>query len=259
MRQARSQLGSRLAVASSAKISRPRPPAGRTAGARRRSRRKASTSAERAFAGRRFLCSSLMRRAQPHRGVVEHRAAMRQAGIGAGQQVDADAFLEGRVRPDALDDDDALLQPVEGAGVDDDAALVVADADAVAIGEAEAGQRLGMDQRRRPALAGDAGGRVVEAGVEERARRRRTMRNGRSGSPSSMIATWSGNSGSAAHGRGPIGPPSSPNWRGSGISCRDGRSRRGNARSRTAARNRARCLRRMPPGRAGRWPERLRR
>ena len=84
------------------------------------------------------------------------RATLRRPGIGAGQEVDADAFLEGGVRPHPLDDDDALLQPVKGAGMDDDAALVVADADALAVFDAEPGQRLGMNERGRPPLAGDA-------------------------------------------------------------------------------------------------------
>src|SRR3954470_18396333 len=51
MRQARSQVGSRLAVASSAKISRPRFPEGGGGGTRRNSRRNASTSADRDSAG----------------------------------------------------------------------------------------------------------------------------------------------------------------------------------------------------------------
>src|SRR5204862_6576260 len=129
-------VGSRLAVASSAKTSRPRPAAGRTAGARCRSRKKASTSAERDFSGswslsalirpplpRARTCSGHPRleaaewqekswmagtspakgyfaqrlacscRAQPDGGVVKHRASAGQARVGAGVQIDADAFL----------------------------------------------------------------------------------------------------------------------------------------------------------------------
>src|SRR5712691_7134704 len=130
MRQARSQVGSRLAVASSAKISRPRPPGGR-GGARCRSRRKASTSADTSAdfdsVGSRLSSSLIVGpscRPQPDRSVVKHCAAARQAGIGAGQQIDADALLEGVVRPQPLDDDDAALEPIEGAGMDDEAALV---------------------------------------------------------------------------------------------------------------------------------------
>src|SRR6185503_15053389 len=63
--------------------------------------------------------SSLSRRTQPDRSVVEHRAAAGKARIGAGQKVDADALLEGVVWPQPLDDDDARLHPVEPAGVDD--------------------------------------------------------------------------------------------------------------------------------------------
>src|SRR5262249_52791037 len=74
-----------------------------------------------------------LRLVQPHRGVVEDGAAGRAAGLGAGQGVDADPLLEGVVGPDPLDDDDAALQPVEGLGVDDDAALAIAEADPVAL------------------------------------------------------------------------------------------------------------------------------
>ena len=94
----------------------------------------------------------------------------------------------------------------------------------------------GMDQRGRPALAGDARGRVVEAGVEKRARgRRRPGGTAASGSPSSMTATWSGKGRQSrvpAAERGPIGAEVE-------LSCRHGRTRRGNARSRTDGRNRA--------------------
>jgi hypothetical protein len=38
-------------------------------------------------------------RPEPDGGIVEHGAATRQAGIGAGQEVDPDPFLEGVVRP----------------------------------------------------------------------------------------------------------------------------------------------------------------
>src|SRR6266851_10266422 len=76
-------------------------------------------------------------RTQPDRSVVEYRAAARQAGIGASQQIDADALLESAVRPQPLDDDDAKLHPVEAADMDDDAALRIADADAFALRDAE--------------------------------------------------------------------------------------------------------------------------
>src|SRR6516165_2012287 len=55
----------------------------------------------------------------PHGGVVEHRAAIGPAGIGRGDGVDADPGLEVAVRPDALDDHDALLLTGLGLGMDD--------------------------------------------------------------------------------------------------------------------------------------------
>ena len=98
---------------------------------------------------------------------MEHGAAARQTGVGAGQQIDPDALLESVVGPHPLDDNDALLQPVKGAGMDDDITLAVADAHPLAVGDAEPGQRRRMDERRRPSLAGDARGRVVEARVQK--------------------------------------------------------------------------------------------
>ena len=59
------------------------------------------------LAGCRTLRSRLGGLADPYRGVVEHRAAIGQPGIGADQRVDADAPDEGGVRPDALDHDHA--------------------------------------------------------------------------------------------------------------------------------------------------------
>src|ERR1051326_1951992 len=175
MRQARSQVGSRLAVASSAKISRPRPPAGWTAGARCRSRRKASTSAERDFSGSRLSSSLIVGPsggAQPDRGVVEHRAATGEAGIGAGQQVDADPLLERIVWPQPLGNNDTRLHAIESAGMHDDAALRVADSHTLTVDHAERGERLRMDQRGGAALAREARRGVVKAGVQEGARRR---------------------------------------------------------------------------------------
>ena len=49
-------------------------------------------------------------RPQPHRGVVEHRAAPRRARIVAGQRIDADAAFERLARPDALRDQHTRLQ-----------------------------------------------------------------------------------------------------------------------------------------------------
>src|ERR1051325_11566016 len=175
MRQARSQVGSRLAVASSAKISRPRPPAAWTAGARCRSRRKASTSAERDFSGSRLSSSLIVGPsggAQPDRGVVEHRAATGEAGIGAGQQVDADPLLERIVWPQPLGNDNTRLHAIESTGMHDDAALRVADAHTLTVDHAERGERLRMDQRGGAALAREARRGVVKAGVQEGARRR---------------------------------------------------------------------------------------
>src|SRR3954447_15593811 len=77
------------------------------------------------------------------------------------------------IRPQPLDDHDALLHAVESAGVDDDASFVVADADAVAVADPERSKGLRVDERGGPSLAGDAGRRIVEARIQKRARRRR--------------------------------------------------------------------------------------
>ena len=75
------------------------------------------------------------------------------------------------IGPHPLDNDDAALQPVKGAGMDDDAALAVADAQPVAVGEAETGECCGVEEGSRAALAGDARRGVVKARVQKRARR----------------------------------------------------------------------------------------
>ena len=58
--------------------------------------------------------------AQPHRGVVEHAAARRPAGIGADQNIDAQATGKGAIRPNPLDDDDIGLQVAKHLGMDAD-------------------------------------------------------------------------------------------------------------------------------------------
>src|SRR5271165_1514129 len=175
MRHARSQVGSRLAVASSAKISRPRPPPGCTAGIFFRFSRNCSTSTERASVGSWFLPSVIAPscRAEPYRSIVEHGAAARQTGVGARQQVYPDTLLEGIVGPQAFHDHYPRLQPAKGAGANDDATPPVPDAYSVAIAQPQSRQHVGVHQRGGPALAGYARRRVVKARVEKRARRRR--------------------------------------------------------------------------------------
>ena len=82
--------------------------------------------------------------------------------------------------------------------MDDDAALVVADADAVAVGDAELGQRIGMNQRGRPPSRAKPAGVLLKLVLRNERDGAGTIRNGRAGSPSSMTATWSGNAGSRA-------------------------------------------------------------
>jgi hypothetical protein len=52
---------------------------------------------------------------------VEHRAAARQTGIGARQQIDPDASLESMIGPQSFDNHNAPLQPVKAARVNDGA------------------------------------------------------------------------------------------------------------------------------------------
>src|SRR3954451_18595220 len=89
---------------------------------------------------------SPLRRPQPNRSIVKYGAATGQAGVGAGQEVDPDPLREGAVGPQPLDDHDPLLQAVERPRMDHDAAHGVADADAIAVADAEPGQRLRMHQ-----------------------------------------------------------------------------------------------------------------
>src|SRR5271167_3272407 len=91
----------------------------------------------------------------PHTGLSQTEVSWNsttpwQSGIGAGQQVDPDTLFERMVGPYALDDYDPPLQPIEGAGVNDNAAAAVADSHPVAIGDPEPGECRGMDQRGRP-------------------------------------------------------------------------------------------------------------
>src|SRR5579862_2726240 len=103
---------------------------------------------------------------------MKHGAALGWTGVGAGERVDADTLLEGIVGPDALDHDDARLKTLEETGMQDDAALPVAQADAFAIGDSEPGAIGGMDLEGRPALATPRARRFGETRVEELARRR---------------------------------------------------------------------------------------
>src|SRR3546814_12412392 len=74
---------------------------------------------------------------------------LRPAGIGAGQEVDAAAFLEGAVWPDALDHHHVRLQAIEEGRADDERALPVAEPHALPVGDAEVGGGGRMDQQRR--------------------------------------------------------------------------------------------------------------
>src|SRR6185437_8753576 len=86
----------------------------------------------------------------PHRRVMEHRAAVGPAGVRRRDGVDADAGLEVAVRPDALDDHDAALMPLLRPGMNDRLAALVADTDAIALGDAHGRTVLGVHHRRRP-------------------------------------------------------------------------------------------------------------
>src|SRR5689334_15416108 len=74
---------------------------------------------------------------EPHRRVVEHGPAARQARLGAGQEVDADALLPVAVRPDALDHDRGRVLAGARLGVQQHRALLVAEPDRVAVLQAE--------------------------------------------------------------------------------------------------------------------------
>src|SRR3984893_12100187 len=179
MRQARSQVGSPRAVADGgrnkeappapgAKSVRPPPPRVCAAGACFSLSRKSATSAECRSVGSRFLSSLIAssRWPQPDRGIVKDGAAARQTGIGARQQIDPDTLLECLIGPQTFDDDHPFLHPRSAAGMDDEAALPIAEAHPVAIAETQLPQHLGMDKGGRPTLAGDARWRVVEARIE---------------------------------------------------------------------------------------------
>jgi hypothetical protein len=86
---------------------------------------------------------------------VENRAATRQTGIGARQQIDPDTLLERVVGPQPFHNHDPRLQPIKAAGVNDDTAAPVPDAHAVAIAQTELGEDRGMDKCRSPSHPAD--------------------------------------------------------------------------------------------------------
>ena len=111
--------------------------------------------------------------AQPHRGVMEHRATHRRCGIVAGQRVDADATFERGVRPHALRHHDARLQTIEQARMQHDLAARIAEPHPVAIGDAEP-RCIGRMQQHASAAPSRSPRRrcLGETGVEELPRRR---------------------------------------------------------------------------------------
>src|SRR5215469_1638942 len=74
------------------------------------------------------------------------------------------------IGPHAFYDDHPFLHPRSAARTDDEASLPVAEPHPVAITETQLPQHFGMEEGGRPALAGEARRRVVEARIEKRAR-----------------------------------------------------------------------------------------
>src|SRR3954471_16859247 len=89
---------------------------------------------------------------EPHRRIVENGATARQARLGAGQEVDADALVPVAVRPDALDHDRGRVLAGTRLGVEQHRALLVAEPDRVAVLETELGHGLGVEEGGRPLL-----------------------------------------------------------------------------------------------------------
>ncbi len=93
---------------------------------------------------------------------MEHSAAVGAAGVGAGQHIDADAFLEGVVGPDSFDDDALTRLSFRHAGTNDDAALRIAETHAFAVGRSQLCEVGGMKSGSGPSLACDTRRRVAE-------------------------------------------------------------------------------------------------
>src|SRR5882757_5203240 len=123
------------------------------------------------WGGKFAACSR--RFADPDGGVVEHRTAVRPAGISRGQRIDAHAGLEVAVGPDAFDHDDALLLAGLGLAPHDGLAALVADLEPLALDGAQRRAILGVYHHRRPHLTLLAARRLGEGRVQEGARRRR--------------------------------------------------------------------------------------
>jgi len=102
---------------------------------------------------------------------VEHGPPLRWPRLGASQCVDADTFLEGVVRPDALDYGDAALQAVERLGMQYTRVAPVAHADALPVADTECREVVGVYQGRRASLFVLRGWRFGEASIQIVARR----------------------------------------------------------------------------------------
>jgi len=90
--------------------------------------------------------------AQPYRRIMEHGSARRGGGFGAGQAVDAKAADKGMIGPNTLDDQCPWIEPGGGAQMQGHLALVIADGNDVAIGQAQVFAGLGVDQQGRAFL-----------------------------------------------------------------------------------------------------------
>src|SRR3546814_8521315 len=71
----------------------------------------------------------------PDRGIVEGGATIGLGRIGAGQRIDADAFLESGMRPDAFDDHHAAPHAIEQSGMQLHGTAVVAEPHSIAIAD----------------------------------------------------------------------------------------------------------------------------
>src|SRR5947209_5958087 len=97
---------------------------------------------------------TLRRRYDLDRAVVESDATVRRHRIGPDQGIDSDTAGKGAAGPVALDNDDAGLCRVGGAGAHRHAAAPVGQYHQIAVAKAKTGRVRAVDQRTRLALPG---------------------------------------------------------------------------------------------------------
>src|SRR5579863_3068505 len=118
---------------------------------RRESRDLASRAGcDRARQATTVILPACLRRSDPYSRVVKYGASIRETRIGADERVDAYPLFKGAIRPDALDDDDARLQPVKRASMHHNRATPIANPNTTTVRKLESREIPRMYAHSRP-------------------------------------------------------------------------------------------------------------